>query len=294
MLSSAFFLYSFLFVIAYGLQGAFQAGYIRKYDSLTVGLLRNGSLILTMAPLLFLAPLGSVGEISNHIGTLAFASGVGAIGLWLSFESAHYLPIGVGTALRHMTHAVTAVMLGAYLFHEYLTHLQLLFLGLTVSCGIALILLRVDYGHLNPQTVGRGIALTLSAGAVVALSFFLFSSLSRDVHPFVAAYFWEAGAGIYLLLFFLFRGHRTSFPTIPSRRDLLAIIGISCLTIIGTVGYALAVTHGPYALASGLMSLTTLVAIVLGRYLYHEKLTRLQIVCVLAAVVSTLLLKLVS
>lgn len=293
-MSTTFLLFCTLFIIAYGLQGALQAIHIRKYDALTVGVYRNLSLIITMMPVLLFVPASNILDVTQHLWPLFLASLFGALGLWMAFAAAHYLPIGVGTALRQMMLTTTAVLLGAFIFREFLEPLQLLFLGLAAGAGVALILSKIDYGHLNPRTIGRGIVLTLSAGVMVAFSFFYFSTLSRSIHPFAAAYFWESAIGLFLLVFFLIRAFREKLPRMPSRFDSMAIFGVALLTLPGTVGYSLAVTHGPFAIASGLMSLTTVVAIMTGRYLYHERLSLLQMMLIGAAVVSIVLLKVFS
>ncbi len=296
MLSFTFFALSALMVLAYGLQGALQAKYIRKYDALTVGVYRNISLSVTMLPILFLVPAADILRISEHLGTLFLASTIGALGLWCSFSSAHYLPIGFGTALRQVAHTVTAVALGALFFSELLSPSQLLLLALIMFSGISLILARVDHDHLDPRLVMRGVGLALLAGVIVAHSFYFLSLLSREVDPLVAAYFWEAGVGIVLLFLFIARQYR--YPKRVAEKvnfyDARTIIAISLLTIVGTVSYASAATHGPYALVSGLMSMTTLVSVLMGWYLYSERVSRLQGILISFSIACVILLKLLS
>lgn len=296
MLSSTFFLLAGLMVFAYGLQGSLQAKYIRKYDALTVGVIRNISLCITMLPVLFFAPFSETAKVPEHFLTLALASIVGALGLWCSFSSAHYLPIGFGTALRQVAHTVTAVALGAVLFLELLSPVQVLLLAFIMFSGISLILVRTDHDHLDPRLVMRGVGLAILAGIIVAHSFYFLSLLSREIHPLVAAYFWEAGIGVVLLAIFLGRRYRNQGAAIEKVyfKDVGIIIGISLLTILGTVAYASAATYGPYALVSGLMSMTTLVSVVMGWYLYRERVTFLQGILMGFSIACVIALKLLS
>ena len=66
------------------------------------------------------------------------------------------------------------------------------------------------------------------------------------------------------------------------------------LTILGTTGYALAINHGPYPLASGLMMGTILVATVIAWFLFKERLKALQIGLIVVAAVMMFLIKMVS
>lgn len=295
MLSFTFFFLATLVVLAYGTQGSLQARYIRKYDALTVGMYRNISLGLTMMPILLFVPAGGIPRIFQHAPLWFAASFVGSLGIWCSFSAAHYLPIGVGTALRQVTHTVTAVILGMALFGEFLSPLQVLLLAGIMVSGISLILIRIDTGQLNPKFVGRGIGLTMLAGVIIAHSFYFLSLLSRETNAFAAAYFWEAGVGAFLSIFFLIRrfagGVRVESVT---HRDAWKILSISLLTILGTAAYASAVQYGPYALVSGLMSLTTLMAVFWGKFLYNERPSKAQLILIAIAAVCIILLKLAS
>lgn len=295
MLSLSFFLLSGLMVLAYGLQGSLQARYIRKYDALSVGVCRNISLALTMSPLLFLADVSKITLITQHLGTLVLASFVGGLGLWCSFSSAHYLPIGFGTALRQVAHTLSAVTLGALWFSELLSPIQILLLTLIMFSGISLILVRVDHAHLDARLVMRGVGLAILAGIIVAHSFFFLSALSRATDPFVAAYFWEMGVGVVLTIFYLVRRHfKPGKNELITFKDALHIVAISLLTIVGTASYASAAAEGPYALVSGLMSMTTLISVIMGWYLYKERVTKVQAALIGFSILCVITLKILS
>lgn len=296
MLSGAFFFFIALAVISYGIQGSLQTTFARKYDAFVVTIYRNLSLIITMSPVLLLATPAEVKEITEHIPLLLAASGMGAISLLLALTSSKYLPLGVGTAIRQIVQVSIAICIGIVLLNEWLTFAQFVILIAIVFIGIALALLRSDHPHLDPANVWKGVAFAIAAGTVVAQSFYFFSLLSREVNPFVAGYFWEVGVGIFALAYavILFASGKYKVSVRIPRRDAIKIIGISLLTISATSSYAFALSSGPYALAAGLLTSTTLVASVMGWVIYKERLTKFQIGLIVIAVGLMFLLKVLS
>ncbi|TSC85962.1 MAG: Uncharacterized protein G01um10148_870 [Parcubacteria group bacterium Gr01-1014_8] len=296
MLSGAFFFFIVIAVLSYGIQGSLQTTFARKYDAFVVTLYRNLSLIITMAPVLLLVPPSQIIAIREHLGTLMLASGLGAISLLLALSSSKYLPIGVSTALRQVIQVSVSLMLGIVLLNEWLTfHQFLLLLGIVFS-AIALALSRADFPHLDPRMVWKGLGLTIVAGLIVAHSFYFFSVLSRAVNPLVAGYFWEVGVGVFALAYFLILSASGTYKA-PAKipfSDAAKILGIALLTILGTSCSALAFNLGPYALASGLTTMTTFVAVIMGWIIYKEHLTKFQIGLIVVAVGLMFLLKVLS
>jgi drug/metabolite transporter (DMT)-like permease len=116
------------------------------------------------------------------------------------------------------------------------------------------------------------------------------------MNPLVAGYFWEVGVGIFAVLYFVVLsavGKAGEHVTV-SMSDRLKISGISLLTVSATSSYAYALSTGPYALAAGLLTATTLVASVMGWIIYKERLTKFQIGLIVVAVGLMFLLKVLS
>ena len=193
-------------------------------------------------------------------------------------------------------HVTCAIILGSLLFHEYLSFLQIILLGGVVLGSIVLTYVRSDQPHLDSTMAWRGIILTALAGAAASLAFYFFSKLSREIDPFVATYFWETTIGLFSLTYLcgLIALKRYHASTRIPFRAALQIVCISLLTISGTLGYAFAVHHGPYALASGLMAASVLIATLAGRFLFDERPTRAQLGLIVSTVVLIFLLKIVS
>jgi drug/metabolite transporter (DMT)-like permease len=296
MVGSLFFVYMAAAIISYGAQNSFHAKYARMYDTLMVSLVRNVSLIVTMLPLLFFTPLESTLEVFSYPWTLFFASLSGAISLWSMFSAARYLPIGISSALRQMVNVTTAITLGVAFMGEFLTLAQLSLLTIIVAVGVSMSLTSREQHSLHARYVWRGIGLTLFAGFSVGCSFYFFSVLSRELHPFAATYFWEAAIGVWIVAFYCIRLLFRSAPKdaqIPWN-DAIKIMAISLLTISGTLGYSYAVVNGPFALASGLLSMNAFVATVFGWFLYKERLSRIHLGLIAVAVVCIISLNLVS
>ena len=296
MVDSSFFFFIAIAILTFSTQGSLQTFFARKYDALVVTLYRNLSLAVTMLPVFLFVSAAEILEIREHAGTLVLACATGAFALLCSLSSSRYMPIGISSAIRQMVHVTVAVFLGMLFLNEYLTIVQLVIITGIVLSAISLSLLRSEYAHLNPNTVGKGILLTIAAGAGAALTFYFFSILSREMNPLVASYFWEVGVGIFALVYlgFLVAIQRYDSRVILPGKDALIVVSLALLTIPATLSYAFAVNHGPYALAAGMMTMTTLVTTVIGWMLYKEILRKVQVIFIVVAIALMFLLKMLS
>lgn len=296
MLSGAFFFFMAIAILSYGIQGALQAHFARKYDAIVVALYRNLSLAITMLPLFFFATRPEILAIREHTITLLLASGTGAFALICQLSSIRFLPVGISSAIRQMVQVVIAVALGILFLREYLSFLQLLILLGLVLSAVSLSLLKSDHQHLDSNMVWRGIILTVSAGVAAAFTLYFFSVLSRALNPFVATYFWEVGIGIAALAYvvvLLSLGRYKGTLSLPLF-DGFKIVCISLFAIAASTSYAFAVNYGPYALAGGMITMTTLVATIVSWLIYKERLTKYQIGLIVVAVGLMFLLKVFS
>lgn len=283
-------------VLSFSIQGSLQTYFARKYDALVVTLYRNLSLALTMLPLFFFVTWPQIVSVTGHLGTLVCASGFGAVALISALSSNRFLPIGISSAIRQMIQVICAVFLGTFFLQEQLTSVQVLILAGIALCGVSLALLRSEHAHLDSRLAWRGIVLTIAAGFFGAVSFYFFSILSRELHPFVSTYFWEVGVGVAALLYLVVLsafGRHNGIIRLPFS-DAYKIIVVALITIPASASYAFAVNHGPYALAGGIITMTTLVTTVFGWLVYKEHLTKLQGILICSAVGLMLLLKVLS
>ncbi|MFT5036601.1 MAG: drug/metabolite transporter (DMT)-like permease [Candidatus Azotimanducaceae bacterium] len=296
MIYPQFFVLVGIAVLSWGIQIPLLVKYSRKYDGLIVTVYRNLSLGITMLPVLFFATGQEILSITSVLPTLLLASGFGALAFISNLNMSNYLPVGTGSAIRQSVNVIVAVILGALFLNEFLTSLQLILLAGILAGAITLTFLRSQHEHLDESTVWKGIMLACVAGVGYALSFLFFSILSREISPLVAGYFWELSVGVFALAYLLYKKatHTYSGQTRLPMKDLVPIVLISTTTIAGTLAYGYAVHFGPYALASGLITTTVLIATIAGWILFKEKLSFKQLLAIAFVIALIFILRLTS
>jgi len=148
--------------------------------------------------------------------------------------------------------------------------------------------------HLRPGS-GKGIVLSLAAGSLLSLSFFIFSKVSREVGPFVAGYFWESAVGCFAALFIALRRSLTgrSIERV-SGADFRRIFLFSAPTLLGTGAAGLAFTLGPFGIMRAISSASILITVLLGFLFFAEKLTRAQWVGIGMVILGIMALRLMA
>lgn len=296
IIDPAFFIFIAISAISFGIHSALIVSFARRFDAFIVAVYRNLSLVITMMPILFFVSWEDIVLIREHIPTLLLSSGIGSLAFTISMTGSRYLPIGVANSLRQTTTVPVAILIGILFLQEYLTFVQVLLLVGIGSCAIALTLLRSDHAHLDPKMAWRGVLLSVCAGFGGALSWYFFSILARDLHPFVASYFVEASIGFFTLFYFVIlrgSGTHTSNIWLPLR-EIRNIVLVAMLTISATTSYAIGINHGSYPLASGLMMGTILVSTLMAWVFFKERLNKTQVALIIIAVILMFLIKMFS
>ncbi len=296
MIDSFFFLCITVSFLSYGVQMPLMVHYVRKYDGLVVTVIRNLSLTLTMSPFLFLATGSEIAEVWVHIPTILFASFLGTLSFIAALNASKYIPVGITYATRQVIYVALTMICGYLFFMEALSPIQTVLLVCMISAGTMLALIKSQHTHLNPHTAWKGISLALFAGVFHAGTFYFFTDVARQMNPLVASYFWEVFVGVFALLLFYIQRTFTSYDStlaIPWK-DMRYIVIIGLLTLSGTGGYSIAVNYGPFALASGLVTLSTVVAMVVAWVLFKEKLSRVHVALILCIVGLLIAIKVVS
>jgi len=271
-----FFIAILLSTFAYALQGIFMVRYIRSMDHLSAGMYRTLSLSISMLPLLFLAGWENISQVLPFIPTLILAAVLGAVGQWTSFFAYQSLPVGTVQALGASSRVIGLIILGVLYFGDQVTGEQYFWMAGIIIATSLLAMAKNHMPHLDTKVIS-GIIWEVISGFLVALAFFFMGKVSKELDPFVSAYFWETFIGI---TSFLIAFTRQSFGGKKlekiSLKTFKRILLVCSPTMVGTGGFAYAVTIGPIGLASAIgtagIPLTTLMA----HYLYHEKLTRTQ------------------
>ena len=272
-----FFLLTIAGMLGYAVQGTLLAHHVRKHNGLSVATIRNLSLALTMLPLLFLATPRNFIHIPQFTWQFIIAGCVGAGSIWISYEALNFLPVGLKAAFGSMGSVLFVFLLSWVWFHEVPTFIEFAWLIPLIVGGIALSMQKTKLDHLDARA-GIGIGLTLLSAILFSLTFVQISSISRELDPFIAGYFWEVSIGLWALLFGIIRWitcGKLPFGKIKMK-DASKIALVSAPTLIGTGCFSLAVTMGPVGIVNAIGSGGIFVCILMGHWLYREKMTRQQ------------------
>ena len=290
-----FFIFIIIAIFSYGIQLPLLIKYARELDGLTTTIYRNLSLMITMAPLLFFAPIEDFAKVPDSLWLLIGASGTGALAFVFNLTAATYLPASIAQSIRQAGYVIVAITLGALFMKEYLSGSQLIIVFAILASVILLALSNPSIGHLKKQNKSLGMMIAAGAGIFYAISFMLYSAASRNISPFIAGYFLEVGVGISAILFGVIRYSLWKIKTpILSLKDSLKIGLISMTTISGTLCYGFAVNNGPYALASALMTTTGIITLIAGYIMFKEKLSKTQVGLVLLLIGCIIVLKIIA
>jgi len=136
-----------------------------------------------------------------------------------------------------------------------------------------------------PVVDGFVIALSLGAGALFGLFYITFSRVSRDAGMWPVTIERAAASVVLCLLVLLL----TRGPVAGLRRVFPAVLVIAVLEVGATVPLLLALQRGPIAVASVVASLYPVTTVLLAGLVLRERLSRLQYVGVVCALVSVAL-----
>lgn len=272
-----FFLLSIAAMLGYSIYGTLIAHHVRKHDGLSVGTVRNISLIITMLPLLLLAKKSSFSLFPEYAMQMVGAGLTGSISIILTYWSLQFLPVGIKTALGRIGSVLLVFLISWFWFQEIPTHTEVLWILPIVIGGTMLATQKIKLNHLDSRT-SIGVFLTLLGVTFSSTSFVQMSDVARDLDPFIAGYAWETSIGLWLLTFGIIRWiicGKKPFGKIKLP-ELGKIALVSAPTLIGTGCFSLAVTIGPVGIANVIGTGGIFVSILMGHYMYHEKMTHKQ------------------
>ncbi len=272
-----FFFLAVAAMLGYSIYSTLIAHHVRKHDGLSVSIVRNLSLIFSMAPLLLLAKPESFGLLPEFASNLILAGLTGAASLGLSFWALKFLPVGIKNALRSISGVLFVFFISWLWFQELPSLIEFLWVVPIVIGGLALSTQKINIDHLDPRT-GKGVLLVIIAAILASISFVQMSDVARNLDPFIAGYTWEVLIGIWALIFGIVRWMicgKNPFGKIKLP-EIGKIALVSAPTVIGTGCFALAVTMGSVGIANVIGTGGIFITILLGHWLYRENLTRNQ------------------
>lgn len=272
-----FFLLATLAMLGYSVYGTLITHHVRKHDGLSIATVRNLSLIISMSPLLLLAEPSNFQILPQYLPKLLLAGLTGALSLSISLWALKFLPLGIHTTLNRIF-SVLLVFIGSWLwFGEIPLPIEIIWIIPITIGGIALARKKVKLSHLDERT-HIGILLITLGTALSSISFIQMSDVARNLDPFIAGYGWEVLIGICALIFGVIRWKfcgKNPFSNIKLP-EACKIALVSSPTLIGTGAFALAVTQGSVGIANAIGTGSIFISVLLGGWLYQEKLTPRQ------------------
>ncbi|MCF7830844.1 EamA family transporter [Candidatus Gracilibacteria bacterium] len=288
-----FFFLVIISMLAYSFQGTLLVRHAREIDGLSLSIYRNLSLGISMIPLLFLANKADFLAIPQFLPLILGAGLSGAISLSLGFTAVRFLPVGISTAFGNGATVIVILFLGFIFFQESLSILQAVFVGIILGSGIVVGFQKNWMPHLDERT-RLGIIIRITGSLFTGLTFFLMSKVARELNPYIAAYSWELLIGIFALVLAL---ERSTFSKQKIKRISWSKFGkillISSPTLLGSGGFAYAITIGPVGIASAVsVGGGMFVSMILADLWYNEKLNLKKWIIILIMAASIAGLKL--
>ncbi len=284
-----------LSMLGYSVQNVLMARYVRSIEVLSAGFYRSVSFFITFLPLLFWVPVEAYGRISEFWIELVGACVLGACSQWTRFLSVRYLPIGIASSGTMGFNVLLSWGLGYLYFSEILTLPILLCLLLILSGSMVLTLARSNMAHLDAEKAKLGALMVFITSIFISTAMVLVAKMSRELDPFLTAYLWEAGIAIAALILIL---GRYGFSGIKLERVSLKTFVLIALcvspTLLGTMGFALAIQLGPLAITSAISATGVFVITGLSVWMYGEKLRPIHYAAMILTVLGVVLLRLQS
>ena len=250
-----------------------MAGIYRRVDAQETLAIRGLCLLISMSPILCAVPAEAFAQWPRFFGWILLAALAASLGAWPGFLSFRFLPVGIANSFMTAFNSMMVCIYGFLIFHEQLSKLQILIIGTILVCVFFLGMLRSATRCDQPLNPRKGLLLCCLFGIGISTAYIILSHVSRNLHPILAAYSWEAGIGLISFLIMLIRKisrHKPIFSiTWP---DIGRTFLFSWPTLLGTAGYMLAVTMGPISIIAAISSTTIVVTTLLARYFYKETL----------------------
>lgn len=258
-----------LSVIGYSVQNALVVNFVRAHDELEISMYRTLSFFVTLSPLLFFVPKESFQNIPHVLPILAYSGFFGAVGVWMFYSSLRFLPFAVANSFSRAS--TVFLLLGiSFFFKEYLSWSQIAAIGLILISTFFLALQKHHLSHLDART-GKGILTALTGGVIIGFSFYFMGDLGKQTHPFFAGYAWECSIGLFSLLLYSIRIFYKKEYFRFSFSQFIKVALCASPTLLGTGGFAYALTIGNAAVASAIGSLGIIVNAILSYFLHNEK-----------------------
>lgn len=291
-----FWFWAFASMLGYAVQNVLLAKSVRRMDALSAGFYRNISFVISFFPVLFLVPAGSWSGLLTVLPLVVLAAMLAAISLWTRFLSWSYFPLGVSSGSIMGFNVLLSWGLGWLYLGEVLSWPMLLALLAILSGSVMLAFFKGSHRHLKSASLYKGMALILCTSLTITMAFILVAQTAREANPLLVAYAWEvliAPAALGLLWIKGQAGKGGKLERI-SWAEFYKILWCASPTVLGTVGYTLAIQHGTVAITAAISATGIFVITALGAWFCNEPLKPRYYIAMTVTVAGVIALKLLS
>jgi len=185
---------------------------------------------------------------------------------------------------------ITAI-LASVLISEYLTIAQIV-LVLSLMAGIFLVSTK-SLHHLKNIKLEKGVIFAFLSAIGMGASNFLFGVGAREVNPLMINWFTSCFVAIVTLIWILFHDHHNEiFRDWKENKKLLIAVGL--VDNAAWVAYAYSTLYIPIAIATGISEAYIAMGAILGLIFNKETLKRHQIIGLVLAVASAIILAFIT
>jgi drug/metabolite transporter (DMT)-like permease len=264
-------LFGLLSMVGFGLSNALSQPLTRKIGSSKTLFLRNLFIVPFMLAVFLIFPA----QQSYDISFFAIAFGLGILGFvpTLAFYKAVKIEkVGVVAPVAS-SQVVIAVLLAMLFFNETLSATQLASIVLIIA-GVLLISFNPkDWKNLLGAGLSLGVLFALVASVLWGLVFFLLKIPVNAIGPILTSLLLEFGV---LLASGAYLWHSKPRFKMPDNGALLLVFAVAATGAVGTLFFNFGVQISAVSIVAALSMSSSLVATLYGRFVFNERLSRLQ------------------
>ncbi|OGN29319.1 MAG: hypothetical protein A3A33_03835 [Candidatus Yanofskybacteria bacterium RIFCSPLOWO2_01_FULL_49_25] len=210
---------------------------------------------------------------------------------FLYLKAYQYADTNLVTPITSTLGFVGVVLVGVLGFHDYLSSLQMLGIGVAVITILLLI-----QSHWRAKQAGY-LWLLLAVISAASVTYKIFQKIgadSLDIQAFQVYQFAFASLFLFILYGIFHASEIKKWPSQLTAGGMFSGSLIGFFSFVGGYAYNLALTKGPFTLINVIHSLYIIGTIFLGVIIFREKLSKSKVLAIGLAVVSAILIRLGS
>ena len=264
-------------ILGFAIQAVLTSHIVRQIDTLSGSMYRSITLIFVMLPLLLLADIETISRVGQYQSQLIPAAIAGALATWFSYSAVKKLPMGISASLKTITSVIGSLILGWIFFQEYFTPIAIVSIVIMLIGWVIIWNSKTKFDHLDNEKLITGIIYSFIAGLLGSITVFFLVSVSRELWPYVAGYFWEVEIAIALIVMVLLRKVFANGKIEKISKKQFRNIAIAASpTLPATWAMAVAGTLWDFAIISVMLTLIIVVITIISAIFFKEKLGKMQ------------------